>query len=96
MVVIQSEAKNLGDINVDVFEILRHYVPLNDILFSLSFDISLKIRTFAPNEAEKIHSLDVNGSQHRDVDGIGLAPSSSSGDSLLATRCGGLRMCFPL
>jgi hypothetical protein len=22
--VIQSEAKNLGDINVDVFEILRH------------------------------------------------------------------------
>ena len=28
--VIQSEAKNLGYINVDVFEILRHFVPLND------------------------------------------------------------------
>ena len=28
--VIQSEAKNLGNINVDVIEILRHYVPLND------------------------------------------------------------------
>ena len=45
---------------------------------------------FASNETEKIHSLDVNGSQHSDVDGIGFAPSSSSGDSLLATRCGGL------
>ena len=28
--VIQSEAKNLGSINVDVVGILRHYVPLND------------------------------------------------------------------
>ena len=53
---------------MDVFEILRHYVPLNDILFSLSFDISLKIRTFASDEATKIHSMDVNGSQHGDVD----------------------------
>ena len=29
-IVIQSEAKNLENINVDVIEILRHYVPLND------------------------------------------------------------------
>ena len=28
--VIQNEAKNLENINVDVIEILRHYVPLND------------------------------------------------------------------
>ena len=28
--VIQSEAKNLGYIHVDVFGILRHFVPLND------------------------------------------------------------------
>ena len=28
--VIQSEAKDLGYINVDALEILRHYVPLND------------------------------------------------------------------
>ena len=91
-IVIQSEAKNLGDINVDVFEILRHYVPLNDILFSLSFDISLKIRTFASDEATKIHSMDVNGSQHGDVDCFCIASSSSSGDTLLATRC--RRMCL--
>ena len=29
-IVIQNEAKNLDYIHVDVFEILRHYVPLND------------------------------------------------------------------
>ena len=29
-IAIQSEAKNLENINVDVIEILRHYVPLND------------------------------------------------------------------
>ena len=29
---IQSEAKNLEATKVDVFEILRHYVPLNDSL----------------------------------------------------------------
>ena len=28
--VIQSEAKDLGNIHVYVHEILRHYVPLND------------------------------------------------------------------
>ena len=94
MIVIQSEAKNLGDINVDVFEILRHYVPLNDILFSLSFDISLKIRTFASDEAKKIHSLDVNGSQHGHVGSLSIASPPSSGNPLLATRCGSVRV-FP-
>ena len=29
-IVIQSEAKNLGYINVDVPEILRRFAPLND------------------------------------------------------------------
>ena len=28
--VIQSEAKNLEYMSADVFEILRHFVPLND------------------------------------------------------------------
>ena len=28
--VIQSGAKDLGNINVDAFEILRRYAPLND------------------------------------------------------------------
>ena len=81
---------------MDVFEILRHYVPLNDILFSLSFDISLKIRTFASDEATKIHSMDVNDSQHGNVDRFGIASSPPSGDTLLATRCRGMRMRFPL
>ena len=105
-IVIQSEAKNLEGIHVNVLvyatEILPPFGRLNDkqcqevYRFLFYFANQLKNTIFAPNEAEKIHSLDVNGSQHGDVDGIGLAPSPSSGDSLLATRCGGLRMCFPL
>ena len=69
-------------------------IVLNDIFFF--FDIFLKIRTFASDEATKIHSMDVNDSQHGDVDCFCFASSSSSRDSLFATRCGSLRVCFSL
>ena len=54
----------------------------------------LNFLIFARNEATEIHSVDVNGSQHGDVDRICIAPSSSSRDSLFAARCGSLRV-FP-
>jgi len=94
--VILNEVKNLNTLCLCV-QILRDAQDdTSGREWHFYFANQLKIVIFAPNEAEKIHSLDVNGCQHRDVDGIGLAPSPSSGDSLLATRCGGLRMCFPL
>ena len=40
--------------------------------------------------------MDVNDSQHGDVDCFCFASSSSSGDSLFATRCGSLRVFFSL
>ena len=69
------------------------FIPLE---WHIYFDISLKIRTFASDEATKIHSMDVNDSQHGDVDCFCFASSSSSGDSLFATRCGSLRVFFSL
>ncbi len=35
--VIQSEAKDLGNIHVNASEILRHYVPLNDKNFLICY-----------------------------------------------------------
>ena len=83
--------KDLGNIN---FMLPRFFASLWMTNCFVCFVDWLNFLIFAHNEATKIHSLDVNGSQHGDVDGFRIAPPSSSRDSLFAARCGSLRV-FP-